>query len=125
VKQYDAGPFRRWKVSELIDLVFERPALFAPGTSWSFSDTNFMLLREARWAALSATGGSTTTPRCSGTTAWSPTRPSKWTAVVAFTAQGPKGDPLVAYASAFANGIGKLIDPKHPLDLAVCPRPRC
>ena len=39
-----ANPFRSWSVSELLRLGFSRPSLFAPGTSWAFSDTNFVLL---------------------------------------------------------------------------------
>jgi D-alanyl-D-alanine carboxypeptidase len=41
-----AHPRRRWRVYELIRLAFSRPPLFAPGTSWAFSDTNFVLLGE-------------------------------------------------------------------------------
>ena len=37
-------PFHRWKVAELFDLAFSLPPLFEPGTSWAFSDTNFLLL---------------------------------------------------------------------------------
>ena len=39
-----AGPHRRWTVPELIHYAFLRPPAFAPGTSWAFSDTNFVLL---------------------------------------------------------------------------------
>jgi D-alanyl-D-alanine carboxypeptidase len=47
-KLFDANPFRSWSVPELIRLAFSRrrPSLFAPGTSWAFSDTNFVLLGE-------------------------------------------------------------------------------
>jgi len=38
------NPWRHWKVSELLDLAFGLPPLFDPGTSWAFSDTNFLLL---------------------------------------------------------------------------------
>ena len=41
-----AGPHRRWTVPELIHYAFLRPPAFAPGTSWAFSDTNFLLLGE-------------------------------------------------------------------------------
>lgn len=234
--QYEKDPFRRWEVPELIDLAFERPALFAPGTSWAFADTNFLLLAQV----LSAVGGKPVSHllrerildplgldetemrisphlpppvihsytnergRYEDATRWSPSwaagfgnmfstlgdmgrwatalgtgkvvspeshalqfgpqnvglgpltddgyyamgsvvhngwifsnpqvlgyngvvaySASKRTAVVAFTTQGPKGDPLVAYASAVANGIAKRIDPKHPLGLPVCTRPPC
>jgi D-alanyl-D-alanine carboxypeptidase len=44
VDSLNANPFQRWKVSELVSLAFSRPSLFAPGTSWAFSDTNFLLL---------------------------------------------------------------------------------
>jgi D-alanyl-D-alanine carboxypeptidase len=43
---FNANPFRRWRVPELLSLGFSRPPLFAPGTSWAFSDTNFVLLGE-------------------------------------------------------------------------------
>jgi len=43
-KRFNADPFRRWRVAELLRLAFSRPPLFAPGTSWAFSDTNFVLL---------------------------------------------------------------------------------
>jgi CubicO group peptidase (beta-lactamase class C family) len=234
--QQDADPYRRWKVSELIDLAFERPALFAPGASWAFSDTNFLLLGEVlrqvggkplsqllRERILSPLGldetGMRIRPgipapvihgytrergRYEDATRWSPSwvpgianmfstlgdlgrwatalgtgkvvspdshalqfgpqnvglgpltedgyygmgsivhngwvfnnpqvlayngvlaySASKRTAVVAFTTQGPKGNPLMAYASAVANAIAKRIDPKHPLGLPVCTRPPC
>jgi D-alanyl-D-alanine carboxypeptidase len=235
-RQYQANPYRRWKLPELVSLAFERPALFAPGTSWTFSDTNFLLLGEAlrriggepvytllRQRILEplgldetamATGPHIPAPvmhsytsergRYEDSTGWSPSwakrtgnmtstlgdlgrwatalgtgsvvspefhdlqfgtqnvglgpltadryyamgsivsngwiynnpqllgyngvvsyLPSKQTAVVVFTTMGPKADPTVAYASAFANRIGRLVDPKHPPDLAVCPRPPC
>ena len=41
-----AAPFRRWTPSELVAVGVGHPMLFAPGTSWSFSDTNFVLLGE-------------------------------------------------------------------------------
>ena len=43
-KSVYADPFRRWKVSELYALAFSLPPLFEPGTSWAFSDTNFLIL---------------------------------------------------------------------------------
>jgi D-alanyl-D-alanine carboxypeptidase len=46
VSANDANPARRWKVTELLNLAFSRPPLFPPGTSWAFSDTNFVLLGE-------------------------------------------------------------------------------
>jgi D-alanyl-D-alanine carboxypeptidase len=45
-RSFYAHPRRRWRVSELLRLAFSRPPLFAPGTSWAFSDTNFVLLGE-------------------------------------------------------------------------------
>jgi D-alanyl-D-alanine carboxypeptidase len=45
-KALNANPFRTWRPSELIRIAFTRPPLFAPGTSWAFSDTNFVLLGE-------------------------------------------------------------------------------
>lgn len=46
VDSFHAHPLRRWRVSELLKFAFSRPPLFAPGTSWAFSDTNFVLLGE-------------------------------------------------------------------------------
>ena len=39
-----ADPFRPWTPDELLDIAMKQPTLFAPGTSWAFSDTNYMLL---------------------------------------------------------------------------------
>jgi len=39
-----ANPFRRWKMSEVMSYGLDRPPVFAPGTSWGFSDTNFLML---------------------------------------------------------------------------------
>ena len=41
-----ANPFRKWAPPELVAVGMSHPMLFAPGTSWSFSDTNFVLLGE-------------------------------------------------------------------------------
>ncbi len=41
-----ANPFRLWTPQELVDVGVSHPMQFAPGTSWSFSDTNFVLLGE-------------------------------------------------------------------------------
>ncbi len=41
-----ANPFRFWTPQELVDVGVSHPLNFAPGTSWSFSDTNFVLLGE-------------------------------------------------------------------------------
>jgi D-alanyl-D-alanine carboxypeptidase len=233
---FNADPFQRWKASELLGLAFARPPLFAPGTSWAFSDTNFFLLgkvlRRATgrpvdrllgqriWSKLGMNetemrigphipppvmhGYSSERGRYEDTTRWSPSwarrfgnvtstlgdmgkwaqalgtgsllsrrshalqvgpqnvglgpltpdnyyamglgvsngwvaanpqllgyngvvsyLPAKRAAVVVFATQGPGGKPETAYASAIANPIGKLLAPKHPPDLAVCPRPPC
>ena len=45
-RAFTANPFRSWRPSELIRIAFSRPPLFAPATSWAFSDTNFVLLGE-------------------------------------------------------------------------------
>jgi D-alanyl-D-alanine carboxypeptidase len=44
VQAFNADPFRKWRPQELIDIGTSQPLLFAPGTNWSFSDTNFMIL---------------------------------------------------------------------------------
>lgn len=44
VKALRQNPFRLWRVPEIIRLGVSRPSLFAPGKSWAFSDTNFMIL---------------------------------------------------------------------------------
>jgi D-alanyl-D-alanine carboxypeptidase len=41
-----AYPFRHWRPDELIQIGTEMPMLFEPGTSWAFSDTNFVILGE-------------------------------------------------------------------------------
>jgi D-alanyl-D-alanine carboxypeptidase len=41
-----ADPFRLWTPQELVDVGVSHPLDFAPGTSWSFSDTGFVLLGE-------------------------------------------------------------------------------
>ena len=51
--------------------------------------------------------------------------PSKRAAVVVSTAQGPKGRPSWAYASAIYNRLGKLLAPEQPPSAPVCPRPPC
>jgi len=233
---FNANPFQRWEVSELLSLAFARPPLFAPGTSWAFSDTNFLLLgkvlRRATgrpvdrlllqriWSELGMNdtemrvgphipapvmhGYSRERGRYEDTTRWSPSwarrfgnvtstlgdmgrwaeaigtgsllsrrshalqvgpqnvglgpltadnyygmglgvgngwiaanpqllgyngvvsyLPAKRAAVVVFTTQGPMGHPSSAYASAVFNRIGRLLAPKQPPDLAVCPRPPC
>ena len=41
-----ANPFKHWTPGQLINYGVSEPKLFAPGTSWAFSDTNFVLLGE-------------------------------------------------------------------------------
>jgi D-alanyl-D-alanine carboxypeptidase len=41
-----ADPFRLWTPQELVTVGVSHPLNFAPGTSWGFSDTNFVLLGE-------------------------------------------------------------------------------
>jgi D-alanyl-D-alanine carboxypeptidase len=41
---FHANVFASWKPDELIKIGTSQPRLFPPGTSWSFSDTNFVLL---------------------------------------------------------------------------------
>ena len=233
---FNANPFRRWKVPELLSLAFARPPLFAPGTSWAFSDTNFLLLarvlRRATgrpvdrllhrriWSELGMNetqmrvgphipapvmhGYSSERGRYEDTTRWSPSwargfgnvtstlgdmgrwaealgtgsllsrrshalqvgpqnvgldgltaeqyygmglivsnrwiganpqllgysgaigyLPAKRYAVVVFATQGPRGNASTAYASAIFNRIGRLLAPRHPPSLFVCPRPPC
>jgi D-alanyl-D-alanine carboxypeptidase len=46
VSAVHTNPFRHWTPRELVAVGVSHPMLFAPGTSWSFSDTNFVLLGE-------------------------------------------------------------------------------
>jgi D-alanyl-D-alanine carboxypeptidase len=39
-----ANPGRQWAPRELLPFAFSHPALFAPGTNWSYSNTNYILL---------------------------------------------------------------------------------
>lgn len=41
---YLRDPFQRFSFSERLAIAFGKPQLFAPGTNWSYSHTNFMLL---------------------------------------------------------------------------------
>jgi len=45
-KAYHHNPFRQWQPEQLVKIGTSQPPLFPPGTSWAFSDTNFMLLGE-------------------------------------------------------------------------------
>lgn len=40
----DKNPFQMWEVKPLIRYGMSRPPAFEPGTSWAFSDTNYLLL---------------------------------------------------------------------------------
>lgn len=40
----EKNPFQVWEVEPLIQYGMSRPPAFEPGTSWAFSDTNFLLL---------------------------------------------------------------------------------
>ncbi len=42
--EFDADPFRAWTPNELISISTSQPLAFAPGTSWQFSDSNFVIL---------------------------------------------------------------------------------
>jgi D-alanyl-D-alanine carboxypeptidase len=39
-----ADPGRHWSPHELLSVAFSHPALFPPGTGWSYSNTNYVLL---------------------------------------------------------------------------------
>jgi D-alanyl-D-alanine carboxypeptidase len=39
-----ADPGRQWSPHELLSIAFSRPALFPPGTSWRYTNTNYVLL---------------------------------------------------------------------------------
>jgi D-alanyl-D-alanine carboxypeptidase len=42
--RFEADPFHRWTAPEILAIARSLPPVFAPGTSWAFSDTNFVLL---------------------------------------------------------------------------------
>ena len=44
IKQRFADPGREWPPRELVSVATAHPPLFAPGTSWSYSNTNYVLL---------------------------------------------------------------------------------
>ncbi len=44
IDELDKDPFQIWQVEDLIQYAMSKPPLFDPGTSWAFSDTNFVLL---------------------------------------------------------------------------------
>jgi D-alanyl-D-alanine carboxypeptidase len=41
---FNKDPFREWRAQELIDIGLSTPLLYPPGTSWSYSHTNFVIL---------------------------------------------------------------------------------
>lgn len=43
-KKFELDPFQQWTPNEILDIARSLPPVFAPGTSWAFSDTNFVLL---------------------------------------------------------------------------------
>src|SRR5688500_15414049 len=43
---WSADPFHIWTFEERLAYAFSRPVHFAPGTNWSYSHTNFMILGE-------------------------------------------------------------------------------
>src|SRR5437879_2571644 len=43
---WTADPFHIWTYDERMKYAFSRPIQFAPGTNWSYSHTNFMILGE-------------------------------------------------------------------------------
>jgi CubicO group peptidase (beta-lactamase class C family) len=43
---FNADPFHIWTFDERLKYAFARPVQFAPGTNWSYSHTNFMILGE-------------------------------------------------------------------------------
>lgn len=55
---FDADPFRPWTPAELISISTNQPLDFAPGTNWSFSDSNFVILGQVL-----AKAGGTPVPR--------------------------------------------------------------
>jgi D-alanyl-D-alanine carboxypeptidase len=42
--RFEADPFQHWTPEEVLDIAMRQPMVFEPGTSWAFSDTNFVLL---------------------------------------------------------------------------------
>jgi D-alanyl-D-alanine carboxypeptidase len=41
---FNADPFFEWQPQQLVDLVAHRELLFPPGTAWSYSNTNYVIL---------------------------------------------------------------------------------
>ena len=44
IDRFYADPFRPWTETELIDLALARPLWYEPGTNWSYSHVNFVIL---------------------------------------------------------------------------------
>ena len=44
VLAFEQNPFREWTYKERLKVAFSKQVLFEPGTNWSYSHTNFMLL---------------------------------------------------------------------------------
>ena len=42
--KFESDPFQFWTPDEVLAIAMKQPMTFAPGTSWGFSDTNFVLL---------------------------------------------------------------------------------
>jgi CubicO group peptidase (beta-lactamase class C family) len=55
-KAFQADPFRPWTPAELISISTSQPMDFAPGTSWNFSDSNFVILGQVLEKAGGAPG---------------------------------------------------------------------
>lgn len=47
VAAFYADPFRQWSAEELIDIGASKPRMFAPGTNWDYSHTNYVILGRA------------------------------------------------------------------------------
>jgi D-alanyl-D-alanine carboxypeptidase len=43
----EKDPFRAWTTDELIEMATDEPLLYEPGTNWSYSHANFVILGEA------------------------------------------------------------------------------
>lgn len=50
---FEADPFHEWTYRERLQVAMSKPMLFEPGTNWSYSHTNFMILGKI----LAAVGG--------------------------------------------------------------------
>ncbi|MFD7630302.1 serine hydrolase domain-containing protein [Streptomyces sp. NPDC059851] len=45
--EYEAAPFRAWTPEQVVGMAAARPLLYEPGTNWSYSHANFLLLGAA------------------------------------------------------------------------------